>query len=410
MPSRWNGHARPQSGRVVAGAIMAVVLAAAACGSNASGAASHKASPTRARAFIGKLEYAARPCSAKPPTVRSAVLDFEIACRGVPVTYYVSRDDDLKGRYTTATTQRITTLFDAVRRGLPNSCAALGYRGFAAFGAAAGSVVCSSQRLVWCDFQNNVVGSVTAANGPALAYAFQTGLASTYAPDAKEDRCRAPEKAPAPVAPKPPPLSFAITTQSSVGDRVRLVGSFGSVTTPAQSGLSSAELSECFGAADGRELVAKLTLTATVESGLSADVGLDRLVNGPIGQAGVELIFPSPDGTSCNSNQDFGPPEFEFGSIPAHGSRSATLWAVLDDVITPDDPHPTASSLDGNYDIALPETYITGVPANITGVGGPSVIDCEAEDIPEYIIVGGAPPSSLTIQGQTDDCHEDPAP
>jgi len=193
--------------------------------------------------------------------------------------------------------------------------------------------------------------------------------------------------------------SFVVQGTTSNGDKVKVEGSFGSPLSPSESDVDQTALGECPSpASDGRELVVRLDLTTTLESSLAGEVEVDTTpIVGPL----VSFVMGYREGARCEG----GEPKnvvVNFGSMQPGQSVSFTMWVVLPDAITPNDPHPSEKAL-------AADLWLMGIPfplVNRQGIGtptrlsGPRVVRCRHEDFglagyEHYIAVVGDTPTTL---------------
>lgn len=180
---------------------------------------------------------------------------------------------------------------------------------------------------------------------------------------------------------------------------MKVEGSFGSPLRPSESAVDQTALSECTPPApDGRELVVQLDLTTTLESRLAGEVEVDTTpIVGPL----VSFVMGYREGARCEG----GEPKnvvANFGSMQPGQSVSFTMWVVLPDAITPNDPHPSEKALAAHL-------WLMGIPfpsVNRQGIGtpsklsGPRVVRCRHEDFglagyEHYIAVVGDTPTTI---------------
>jgi hypothetical protein len=193
--------------------------------------------------------------------------------------------------------------------------------------------------------------------------------------------------------------SFVVQGTTQEGDKVKVEGRFGSPLRPSESDVDQTVLSECTPPApDGRALVVRLDLTTTLESSLAGEVTLSTSpVVGPL----VSFVMGFQEGARCEGGEPKNA-EANFGSVQPGQSVSFTMWVVLPDAVTPNDPHPSEHAL-------AAESWLMGVPmplVNGKGIGtptrlsGPRVVRCRTEDFgiagyEHYIAVVGDTPTTL---------------
>ncbi len=197
--------------------------------------------------------------------------------------------------------------------------------------------------------------------------------------------------------------AFVVQGTTSDGDKVKVEGSFGSPLPPNESDVNQTALGECPSPApDGRELVVRLNLTTTLESSLAGEVEVDTTpIVGPL----VSFVMGYREGARCEG----GEPQnvvANFGSMQPGQSVNFTMWVVLPDAITPNDPHPSEKALAAHM-------WLIGIPfpsVNHQGIGTPTrlsgsrVVRCRHEDFglagyEHYIAVVGDTPTTLHESG-----------
>lgn len=194
--------------------------------------------------------------------------------------------------------------------------------------------------------------------------------------------------------------SFVVQGRTQEGDKVKVEGRFGSPLPPSESDVDQTALSECTPPApDGRELVVRLDLSVTLESSLAGEITLSTSpVVGPL----VSFVMGFREGPRCEGGEPKNA-EANFGSVQPGQSVSFTMWVVLPDAITPNDPHPSEKALAARgWLMGLPTPLVNG-----KGIGtprrlsGPRVVRCHAngdnvnEPGNEYIAVVGDTPTTL---------------
>lgn len=175
-----------------------------------------------------------------------------------------------------------------------------------------------------------------------------TSTTSTTSPAATDAPASAADKA-APASSGPP--DFVLNEQAQSGDKLKLEGRFGPLLPAGESDVDQSALGECPGV-DGRELITRLDVTATIESGLSASVMLINFSAASV-TGGLAFVFDTSEGASCSSggNDAIGEESEEearspdLGTVQPHEQHNVTMWVVLGDAIKPNDPHPTAAAL-----------------------------------------------------------------
>lgn len=202
--------------------------------------------------------------------------------------------------------------------------------------------------------------------GPQSSSASQpmASTASSTTPATTSD----PSTTAAPSAGGPP--SFTMTGTTENGDHVRVEGRFGPTLPASESDVDQAVLSECPGY-DGREMVTRLDLTATLESSLSGTVVLYGFIP-PISQVShlVDYVLGYSEGPTCDLVNEESEISINFGTLQPHQPANFTMWVVLLDAITPNDPHPSEQTLaHQNWLMGAPEASVDGSAAKLTGAG-----------------------------------------
>lgn len=178
-------------------------------------------------------------------------------------------------------------------------------------------------------------GVATPTNSMARTAASPPTAYSTPATSSSQSAAPDPASAPA----------FVLEGQTEHGDQLKLEGRFGPVLTASASNVDQAVLSECPNY-DNRELVIRLDLTTTLESGLSGTVA----ITGLIPQVAdvyhlLDLVYGYSEGPSCVLDNVENESVINLGTLQPHEPQNFTVWVVLLDAITPTDPHPSVSTL-----------------------------------------------------------------
>ena len=182
-----------------------------------------------------------------------------------------------------------------------------------------------------------------------------TTATSTPAPTTTTDK---PAPSPPPAA---PPFWLAGTTQN--GDKFRLEGRYGPIQTASETEVNHEVLDDC-PSADGRELIAELALTATIESSLPGQVIVGGFVP-PYADVShlIDLILGYSDGPTCETVTEESQIAINLGTLQPHEPHVFVMWVVLPDAITPNDPHPSYQTL------AKQNWVIGAVEASVDGSG-----------------------------------------
>lgn len=188
--------------------------------------------------------------------------------------------------------------------------------------------------------------------------------------------------------PRKPP-DFVLTGQTAEGDKVRVEGRFGPALPPARTDADQTALGVC-AQADGRELVARLDLTTTIQSSLAGSVTLKGFIGDSKNM--TEFLMGYTEDPRCNT-------EVELGTLQPHVPHSFTLWVILGKAITPNDPHPSAKELGQGWGMELPTISVNNMrPTRGIAAGGPHVMICKprASEIVAGTVASG---SSISITG-----------
>ncbi len=185
----------------------------------------------------------------------------------------------------------------------------------------------------------------------------------------------------------PPDFVLNETTQS--GDKLKIEGRFGPLLPAGESDVDQSALGECPGV-DGRELITRLDMTATIESGLSASVMLINFSPSPATRP-VDFVIDSSEGATCSTggNDALGEESEEearspdLGTLQPHKPHDLTVWVILTDAITPNDPHPTTATLAHQQWLIHPleakvDNSRAGVP-NAQAASGRRIVMCPSE-------------------------------
>jgi hypothetical protein len=202
------------------------------------------------------------------------------------------------------------------------------------------------------------------------------------------------------------PPDFVLTGQTADGDKVRVEGRFGPALPPARTDANQTALGEC-GEADGRELIARLDLTTTIQSNLAGSVAIRgfHTLSNPKGL--TEFLMGYSEGATCHPG-DLPASEVELGSLQPHVPHPFTLWVILGKAITPNDPHPSAKELGQGWGMDIPIISVNNTPATRgIAAGGPRVLTCKprASEIVagtvasgSFISITGTPAYTITVQ------------
>jgi hypothetical protein len=182
------------------------------------------------------------------------------------------------------------------------------------------------------------------------------------------------------------------------GDRVKVEGWFGPPLPAGESDVNQTALSECPPPApDGRAMVVRLDLTTTLESSLSGEVELETSY---LAGKTVNFVMDFSEGPQCDNGQP-GEAIIKLGTLQPGESHSFTMWVVLPEAITPDDPHPSERTLGAEHWLmAIVEPTVDGsgfLEDQHKSLTGPRVVTCPRvyEASEEYLAVVGDTPTTL---------------
>jgi len=209
------------------------------------------------------------------------------------------------------------------------------------------------------------------------------------------------------------PPDFTLAAKTQAGDSVTVEGRFGPALAPAQSDADPAAVREC-PQSDGRELIVRLDLTTTIRSSLAADVTLDQFRSDGIADNLTEFLMGYTGGPSCQS-VDGADHQVDLGTLQPHAPHQFTAWAILDDAITPNEPHPSPRRLGSQWRMDIPTIAINGtVVTEAATAGGPRVIRCTnttAGQDDTLISITGTPPTTITgMNSERLGCTRQPVP
>ncbi len=156
---------------------------------------------------------------------------------------------------------------------------------------------------------------------------------------------------------------------------------------------------------DGRELIARLDLTTTIQSNLAGQVTIDGFHTLTNSKGLTEFLMGYSEGATCHPG-NLPASEVELGSLQPHVPHLFTLWAILDKAITPNDPHPSAKELGQGWGMDIPTIDVNGTSATQgIAAGGPHVIACKPQSSEEaggsmasgsFISITGTPAYTFT--------------
>lgn len=183
------------------------------------------------------------------------------------------------------------------------------------------------------------------------------------------------------------PPDFILNESAQSGDKLKLEGRFGPLLPAGESDVDQNVLAGCSGV-DGRELITRLDLTATIESGLSAHVTLANLAPSAV-TPHVDFVIDNTEGATCSSGDASSEESAEeaanpdLGTLQPHEPHNFTMWVVLPDAITPNNPHPSTATLAHEQWLihllgARIDNSPTGVPS-AQAASGRRIVTCPAE-------------------------------
>jgi hypothetical protein len=243
------------------------------------------------------------------------------------------------------------------------------------------------------------------------------GCGNTHATGQPENSASTSEAVPTQTATTPETVSsgepdLTIRAEASDGDTVLITGHLSEPIPQAQSDAEPSGLSECLGSNDQRALIVKLTLEVTVESSLATDVGLSNFQTAEHSTGTpMSYLMGYSTGESCEPGNDV-----TLRQIQPHATSDFTIWLLLPDAITPDEPEPTAQALSGRYMMIVPvvsinENPIGGHPAGVgppgkLHLGGSRLLFCGKEE-PALTVAGTLPKRALD-ETEGPACHTRP--
>jgi hypothetical protein len=232
---------------------------------------------------------------------------------------------------------------------LTKACTAAVHAGNAAI-TALGSIATGSQ-------------AKQASSGEAVTPATETtpAASTTSTPAAK------------PAGPEPEPNEnrtpdFMFTGKTENGDRLRLEGWIGPVLPPSQSDIAQNILESC-PRYDGRELVARVDMTVTIESGLSGSVVVGGFVP-PFADERhlLDDAMKLSEGPTCVLDTGENAPSVNLGTLTPHHYGFLIMWVILLDAVTPSDPHPSHKTLaQGDWIMGTPYATVDGALVQWSG-------------------------------------------
>lgn len=194
--------------------------------------------------------------------------------------------------------------------------------------------------------------------------------------------------------------SFIVQALTKDGDQVKVEGHFGPPVPASESGVEAAALSGCSSqAGDGRAIVVQLNLTTTLESSLAGEVSLEvaHVNAGGI----VNFVMDFNEGERCEAGEA-NEAIATLGTLQPGQPHPFSLWVVLPDAITPEEPHPSEATLGPKLWLMTPvEPSVDGsqyLADQHNSVTGSRLVTCKQPDEAgyDYLAVVGDTPSTIT--------------
>jgi hypothetical protein len=176
-------------------------------------------------------------------------------------------------------------------------------------------------------------------------------------------------------APRPNgPAAFSRNGSTEHGDTVHLEGRFGPLLPASESDVDQTALQGCPDAGDGRELVRRLDIAVTITSSLPGEVRIGGFVV-PTGLAEqyehihiLDFVLDGPEGPHCYRGTQESEGAVDLGTLQPTVPGTLTVWVVLPDAITPNDPQPSAAQLSQEeWDMRDPAVSVDGAVASTGG-------------------------------------------
>jgi hypothetical protein len=196
------------------------------------------------------------------------------------------------------------------------------------------------------------------------------------------------------------PPDFVVNGITSEGDKVKVEGRLGRPLPAGESEVQQDALAGCpEPSGDGRAVIVRLDLSATLESSLSGEV---KLTTGWGKGTQAHFLLGSGEGAQCESGQPV--TYLDLGTLQPGQTAHQTIWLVLADAITPDNPHPTEGSLAAqDWSIEAPFPEVNGTPAELVHSGhvheskieGSRIGFCEGSGFVFVSVVAGTPAEQI---------------
>ena len=174
-------------------------------------------------------------------------------------------------------------------------------------------------------------------------------------------------------APAPAGLAaFVLTVTASDGDKATVEGRFAPLVPADQSGIEASGLEGCQGASD-RDYAIRLDLTATVESSLPATVSLLQFEGDNWAPKNMDIVLDAEGALSCQVSGDS---EVTFGQLQPHQAGHQTVWLILPEAITPDEPHPEMRKLTAEYRLKIQKLEVAESATDTPTATGSQIASC----------------------------------
>lgn len=169
--------------------------------------------------------------------------------------------------------------------------------------------------------------------------------------------------------------AFSLNGHTEHGDTIHIEGRFGPILPPSESDVDQTALQGCLDAADGRELVRRLDIAATITSSLPGEVRIGGFVvqateENQHAHLLLDYVLNNPDGAACyrDTGEEGSTGLVNLGTLQPGNAGHLTVWVVLPDAITPSNPDPSAKQLaHEEWYIGYPAVSVNGAPANTKG-------------------------------------------
>jgi hypothetical protein len=177
---------------------------------------------------------------------------------------------------------------------------------------------------------------------------------------------------PATTAPTTEPAAFTLSVTGQSGDSGIVEGRFAPIVRASESGAETTALDDC-GATTDRSYALRLDLTATVTSSLAADVSLLQFESDNWAPKNMDIILSSEGSETCAISGDS---TVDFGELQPHQLASATVWLILPNTITPNEPSPVLKRLTSEFRLRVPELSVGSSVTDTPTTTGPRIAIC----------------------------------